>query len=92
MFVIGPQSQLDQGTSIRRGFRLPIVIRLKTLHCPLGRVIPDSRWFPVEIVLADQSFLNFQGALRINPLLSAGVSISSRFARLFALAHSRVRR
>ena len=41
-------------------------------------------------MLADQGFLNFQGTLRINLLLS--VSISGGFSRLLALVSGRVRR
>jgi hypothetical protein len=41
-------------------------------------------------VLADQSLLNFEGALRINLLLSAWMSIGSGFPQFFTLANRRV--
>ena len=74
MLVIWPQSQLDECASIRRGFGLPVVVRLITLHCLLGLVIPHAGRLSRQVVLADQGFLNFQSALRINLLLSVAIS------------------
>src|SRR5580658_3234694 len=90
MLVIRAQSQLDECASVRRGFGLPIIVRLITLHGLLSLVIPHAGRLTRQVVLTDQGLLNFQGALRIDFLLS--VSTSGGFSRLLALARGRVRR
>ena len=84
MLVIRAQSQLDERSSVRRGFGLPIIIRLITLHRLLSLVIPHAGRLTRQVVLADQGLLDFQGALRIDFLLS--VSISGGLSRPLALA------
>ncbi len=89
MIVIRAQSQLDERASVRRGFGLPIIVRLITLHGLLSLVIPHAGGLPRQVVLADQGLLNFQGALWIDFLLS--VAIGGGLSRLLALACGRVR-
>ena len=84
MVVIGTQSKFDQGASVGSGFRLPVVVCLISLHRLLRGVVPHARRFPVQIVLANQSLLDFQGALRIDLLLSMSAA-RCRFMRLLTL-------
>jgi len=82
--MIWSQPQFDQRASVGSGFRLPVIIRLITLHGLLGGVIPYAAGFPAKIVLANQGLLDFQGTLRVNLLLSTPVG--SGFPRLLTLA------
>ncbi len=87
MIVIRSQSQFDQGARVGRGFGLPIVIGLIALHRLLRRVVPHAGRFPREVVLANQGFLDFQRALRVDLLLSTNAALGGGFPRrLLALA------
>jgi len=86
MLMIRAQSQFDQGASIGRGFGLPIVVGLITLHGLLRSIIPYACRFPRQVVLTNQSLLDFQGALPVNLLLSTRTPAGSRFPRPFTLA------
>jgi hypothetical protein len=84
--MIRTQSQFDQGASIGRSFGLPIVIGLITLHGLLRSVVPHACRFPRQVVLANQSLLDFQGALPVNLLLPTRTPAGSGFPRPFTLA------
>jgi len=81
MLVIWPQSQFDEGASIGSGFGLPIVVRLISLHGLLRRVIPHAGRFPRQVVFANQGLLDFQGAFRVNLLLSTRTPVRRGFPR-----------
>jgi hypothetical protein len=86
MLMIRAQSQFDQCASIGRSFGLPVVVGLITLHGLLRSIIPHARRFARQVVLTNQSLLDFQGALPVNLLLSTRTPAGSGFPRPFARA------
>ena len=90
VLVIRAQSKFDQGARIGSGLGLPIVVSLITLHRLLGRVIPHASRLACQVMLANQSFLNFQRTLRVYLLLSARMT-GRRSSRLLSLVSSGVR-
>lgn len=84
MIMIGAQAQTNQRARIRYNFGLPGVRGLVADHRrPRGRV-PFSAWLPAQIVVANQSLLNFAGAVILDILLAARTPI--RFPFIPALA------
>jgi hypothetical protein len=71
VILVRPKSEANQGSRIRHGFRLPSMIGLIAPHGVFTGLIPGSRRFAFEIMLADQCLLNRARALRIDLLLTA---------------------
>lgn len=69
--VIRPQSQFDERPRIGNRLRLPAILALQATQGLLGRVVPHARGRALQVALADQRFLDFPGALRIDILLPA---------------------
>lgn len=64
------KTQLNEGARVGHLLALPAVIGLVAAHGLFTGLVPRARWFAVQIVLADQSFLNSLSTLRINSLLA----------------------
>jgi len=70
MLVVRAKPQLDQGARIGRCLRLPTMVGLVLLHGLLRSIVPLSGRLPIEIMFANQSFLDGAGALWIDVLLT----------------------
>ena len=68
--VIRPQAQFDQGAGIGGDFGLPSVVGLIAGHGGLGARVPFAAGFAGQVFLADEGFLDFSHAFRLDRLLS----------------------
>jgi len=71
MVLARAKSQLNERARVGHLLALPAVIGLVAAHGFFAGLVPRARGFAVQIVLADQSFLNSLSTLRINFLLAA---------------------
>ena len=69
--MIRPQAEVDQGAGVRDGLVLPSVIRLVAAHGGLGCVVPFSRGLAIQVMLANERFLNLLRAPGVDGGLSA---------------------
>ena len=70
VFVTRSKSELDQRAGVGNYFVLPTLVGLELAHGRLGSVVPDACRLAVEVVLADQCFLDLAGTVAGNLLLS----------------------
>ena len=71
MIFARSQSQFDESPRIRHRFALPSLVGLVTAHCLFARLVPHPGSFPVQVVLADQRFLDGLRSFGINFQLAA---------------------
>jgi len=69
MILAWTQAQADQSARIGNGFALPSVIGLVPAHRVFAGLVPRPGGIAVQIMLADQRFLNRLCACGINLLL-----------------------
>jgi len=77
VFMAGTESEFDQRSRIGNDSALPALVSLELAHGRLGSVVPDARWLSVEVVLADQSFLNLTRTIAGNLLLAVALPTAS---------------
>src|SRR3954467_12474431 len=68
--LVRSQSQLDQRAGVRNDFRLPTVVALQLGQRSFGSGVHVAGGLSVQVVLADESFLNLTGALVVDRLLA----------------------
>jgi hypothetical protein len=71
MIVVRTQSQLNQGARIGNFFGLPAVVALISAHGIFAGLVPNSCSFAVQVMFADQRFLNRRRPARVDLLLAA---------------------
>src|SRR5207302_4269053 len=85
---IRTEAKFDEGARVRNGFRLPTVVSLISLNGALRFLVPDARRFALQIMFANQSLLDLEGALRVGLLLAA---LPTGLASFFPLARVEAR-
>ena len=78
MVLARPQAQFDQSARVRHGLALPSVIGLVAAHGVFARLVPGAGRFSVQVVFADQRFLDGLRSLGVNFLLAAADASSAR--------------
>ena len=71
MVLARAQTQLDQRARVGHRLTLPAVVGLVTAHGLFAGLVPRSRGFSLQVVFANQRFLNGLGSLGIDLLLAA---------------------
>ena len=67
------KSQFDQGAGIGNDFALPALSGLEAAHCCCGSVVPNAIGLTVEVVLADQGFLDLARSVSRDLLLAVAL-------------------
>ena len=68
-----PESEFDQRAGIGDDLVLPALVGLELAHGRLGSAVPDTSGLAVEVVLADQRFLDLAGTVAGNFLLAVAL-------------------
>src|SRR6202035_5942441 len=71
MVLAWPETQLDQSARIGNRLALPAVVRLVAAQCFFASLVPGAGSFPVQIVFANEGFLNGLGSFGVYFLLAA---------------------
>ena len=71
MVLARAQAELDQRPRVRHSLALPTVIGLIAAHGLFAGLIPGTRGFSAQVMLADQRFLNRMSPLGVDFLLAA---------------------
>src|SRR5262245_26813481 len=76
-FLVGTKAQLDEGARIRDYYALPAIVGLEAFHRFLAGGVPLAGGLAVEVILADQRFLDLARAVGVNLLLAAFLLLGS---------------
>src|ERR1700693_3584779 len=71
MVLAWPETQLDQSARIAHRLSLPAVVGLVAAHGFFTSLVPGAGSFPVQIVFANEGFLNGLGSFGVYFLLTA---------------------
>lgn len=88
MLLIGAEAEFDEGAGVGNLFGLPAIVGLEFLHGFLRIRVPGTRGLTRKIMVADESFLNVTGALRVDFLLPANARSFARTASIFFMRRS----
>src|SRR5581483_903283 len=69
--AVRAQAEFDESTGIRQYLALPAIVGLVAGHSVPRTLVPNSAWLSLEIIFADQCFLNSADARRLHLLLPA---------------------
>ena len=75
ILLAGAKAELDEGSGVGKYLRLPVIIVLEAGEGIAGGLIPLAGGFAVEIVLANQRLLNFDGAGLVDGLLATELGL-----------------
>ncbi len=76
ILLAGTKTKFDEGSGVRKDFRLPVVIALKAGKSVARCLVPLAGSFAVEVVLADQRLLNLNGAVSADGLLATKLGLA----------------
>ncbi len=76
ILLAGTKAQLNEGSGVGKDLRLPVVIALKASEGVARCLIPLTTSFAVEVMLADQGLLDFNGAVAVDRLLAAELGLA----------------